>query len=79
MIKFPQFAPYFEMLKIISFCASYAKTLAEMGKKPSENPDNNIIKPFPKKLPPLPIRKKKIVDVNFNFKDFINQLRINVP
>ena len=34
MKKIPKFAPYFELLKIITFSASYACTLAQIGRLP---------------------------------------------
>lgn len=54
-----------------------SKTLIEIGKKPKENPKKYLIKSFPKMLPPLPIRKIKIININFTFKDFIAQLKLN--
>lgn len=78
MPRMPHFAPYFELLNVVTFCASLARSLADAGVMPpvcsiptyfSISPFLDI-SPFPAVMPPIPIRQIVSVDVNASFPDW---------
>ena len=73
MPQIPLFAPWFDLLKIVSFGAHYVQTLIETGTQPCF-PEPNLISPFPTAMPPIPIKKIKTFHINFSFYDFIEQV-----
>lgn len=78
MYRHPRFAPYFELLKIISFCAGLVDSFQDAGVFPrsistsnteSIDPITADLSPFPVALPPLPVRRGPNISFEVLFDD----------
>eukprot|EP00796_Vickermania_ingenoplastis_P009725 gene9725-6813_t len=82
MPRHPYFAPYFELLKIIAFSAGLAETFLEVGtsltwgsaESNSIGTDSVSLRPFPRVLPPLPIRRGCSCVISITFDKVANSV-----
>ncbi|KTD32259.1 Ankyrin repeat protein [Legionella nautarum] len=78
--KLPFCQDFFQLLGAInSFCYFYS-TLDKMGKEPvfDEIPSTHAY-PFPKSLPPIPVRYYRTLPLDMNFAEVINQIIASQP
>lgn len=80
MSRHPRFAPYFELLKIIAFCAGLVDAFQDAGVFPRSITTNSTesidpvtveIAPFPSTLPPLPVRRGPNILFEVHFNDMV--------
>lgn len=80
MCRHPRFAPYFELLKIITFCVGLADAFQDAGVFPrsitTDNPKTidpvtADMSPFPITLPPLPVRHGPNILFEVHFNDMV--------
>lgn len=68
MPQVPLFSEWFELLKVVAFAAHYAQTLREMGIVPTVDAPSQL-PPFPRAMPPIPVRKIQSFAVQLTLAD----------
>ena len=84
MNKIPFLKPYFELLKMITFAIHYLPNIQSIGLFPLFNNSlqnkymgEKYCKSIPKVFPPLPIRKKENIKMNFTLEEFFKLFENN--
>ena len=84
MEKVPYFQPYFELLRIITFCIHYLPNIQECGLFPdlsdsiqNKYPGIPYVKNVPPVFPQLPISNKLNIEIDVHFKDILKLMNEN--